>query len=95
MYKFNPFALPINTCVNKDSIDIIDSAIAALPQNQTLTEYQTEASSTVAVHCDTDNSLDLSLPIESLNNLSQELFAISTTTSINSYANLLLLVNLL
>jgi hypothetical protein len=64
-----------------------DTNIIAL--TQTLSEYQTENPQATPLSCDTDNPHNLSLAIKNLNNLSQQIFALTTTSSINSYANFL------
>lgn len=60
----------------------------------TLAEYQTENPQTTPLSCDTENQLDLSLAVDSLNDISQQIFALNITPSINTYANFIALSQL-
>lgn len=70
----------------------VDNDIITL--TQTLAEYQTENPQATSLSCDTNKPHDLSLAIDNLNTLSQQVFALTTTSSINSYANFLALSQL-
>jgi len=59
----------------------------ANPLTQTIAEYQATTPDTPPLSCNEESSLDLSLSIERLNNLSQQIFSLETTSSFNSYAN--------
>lgn len=72
----------------------IDDNTITIPLTQTLAEYQTENPQAIPLSCDTDNSRDLSLAIDSLNDFSQQIFSLTTTSSINSYANFIALSQL-
>jgi hypothetical protein len=72
----------------------VDYNTKSISLTQTLAEYQTTTSQNTPTNCDANNPQDLSLSIENLNNLSQQVFALDTTSSINSYANFIALSQL-
>lgn len=75
--------LPTSESLSKE----VDDNTNTTSLTQTLAEYQTENPQATPLSCDADNSRDLSLAVDSLNNFSQQIFALTTTSSINSYAS--------
>jgi hypothetical protein len=103
------FAVVLLTACNSGSNDTANANKVELPTSEnlskevednttsltlTLAEYQAENPQATPLSCDAGNLLDLSLAVDNLNNLSQQIFALNTTSSINSYASFIALSQL-